>query len=43
MAKITLTRTGEPARPHWLPRSAFPFQLRLAASSRSFPARRPPG
>ena len=31
MAKITLTGTGEPARPHWLPRSVFPFQLRLAS------------
>ncbi|MBV9208519.1 MAG: alpha/beta fold hydrolase [Actinobacteria bacterium] len=31
MAKTTRTGTGEPARPHWLPRSVFPFQLRLAS------------
>lgn len=31
MAKITLTGTGEPARPHWLPRSVFPFQPRFAS------------
>jgi haloalkane dehalogenase len=31
MAKITLTTTGVPARPDWLPRSVFPFQLRLAS------------
>jgi len=30
MTGITLTGTGEPARPHWLPRSVFPFQLRFA-------------
>ena len=29
MAEITLTETGEPGRPHWLPRSVFPFQLRF--------------
>jgi pimeloyl-ACP methyl ester carboxylesterase len=31
MAKMTLTGAGERARPHWLPRSVFPFQLRLAS------------
>jgi pimeloyl-ACP methyl ester carboxylesterase len=31
MAGISLTGTGEPARPHWLPRSVFPFQLRFAS------------
>jgi haloalkane dehalogenase len=31
MAKITLTGTGEPARPYWLPQSVFPFQLRVAS------------
>src|SRR6516162_7299450 len=31
MAKLTLTGTGEPARPPWLPQSVFPFQLRLAS------------
>jgi haloalkane dehalogenase len=31
MAEITLTGTGTPARPHWLPRSVFPFQLRFAS------------
>jgi pimeloyl-ACP methyl ester carboxylesterase len=31
MANITLTGTGEPGRPPWLPRSVFPFQLRLAS------------
>ena len=29
--KITLTGTEEPVRPHWLPPSVFPFQLRLAS------------
>jgi haloalkane dehalogenase len=31
MAKLTLTGTGEPARPPWLPQSVFPFQLRSAS------------
>jgi len=31
MAKITPTAMGEATRPHWLPRPAFPFQLRLAS------------
>jgi pimeloyl-ACP methyl ester carboxylesterase len=31
MTEITLTGTGEAARPRWLPRSVFPFQLRLAS------------
>jgi len=30
MAKTTLRRAGELDRPHWLPRSAFPFQIRFA-------------
>jgi pimeloyl-ACP methyl ester carboxylesterase len=29
MAKTTLTGAGEPARPPWLSRSVFPFQLRF--------------
>ena len=30
MAKTTVMRAGELDRPHWLPRSAFPFQVRFA-------------
>ena len=30
MAKTSLTSAGERDRPHWLPRSAFPFQIRFA-------------
>ena len=29
MAKTTPTRTGKLDRPHWLPWSVFPFQLRF--------------
>jgi haloalkane dehalogenase len=30
MAKPSQTSAGERDRPHWLPRSAFPFQIRFS-------------